>query len=263
MISVIMSVYNAEKYLAESIESILNQTYLNFEFIIINDKSSDKSLDIIKKYQSIDDRLVLINNDENLGLTKNLNKAIKVSKGDFIARMDADDISESNRFEKQIIFLNKNPEIGVLGTCAIDIDETGNLLGERDVPLSHKEILNKIHKVNPICHPSVMFRKELVQDINWYNENYKVVQDYDLWFRCAANNITLQNLKERLLRYRVNDNYHSRKSLKYRITDFKIRKNGYRIMNLPIQKRIYSLVPFLLGVVPSFLYRILKKYDPR
>lgn len=105
MISVVMSVYNAEKYLPEAIESILHQTYSNFEFIIINDCSNDRSLSIIKEYSLKDNRIVLINNSANLGLTKNLNKAISVAKYEFIARMDADDVSLPDRFERQMNFL--------------------------------------------------------------------------------------------------------------------------------------------------------------
>ncbi|WP_036150943.1 glycosyltransferase [Maribacter forsetii] len=263
MISVIMSVYNAEKYLSESIESILQQTYRHFEFIIINDCSSDSSLEIINKYGLIDNRIVIINNSTNLGLTINLNKAINLAKYEFIARMDADDISLKDRFEKQIIFLENNPDIDVLGSFCKDIDEEGNIISDRTVPIANSEINKLIHIINPICHPTVVFRKNKLQELGFYNEEYKVVQDYDLWLRCAAKNIKMYNLPEFLLKYRVNDSYHSRKSWKYRMTDLKIRYYGYKNLHLPFYKRIYLIVPVILGILPSRLYKLLKERDFR
>lgn len=263
MISVIMSVYNAEKYLAQSISSILNQTYKDFEFLIINDCSTDKSVKIIKEFLQDDNRIDLIDNRIRLGLTKNLNRAIDQSKGELIARMDADDISEPDRFEKQASFLAENPKIGVLGSCAIDIDEEGNQIGERNVPITNEGIISTLYKVNPMCHPSIMYRKKIIERIGLYDERYRVVQDYDLWFRCAAAGILMHNLEDRLLQYRINDDYTARKSFKYRLTDAKIRYRGYNRIGLDPLKRIYVLLPFLLGLVPSSFYSKLKKYDPR
>ncbi|HAS7841575.1 TPA: glycosyltransferase family 2 protein, partial [Vibrio cholerae] len=114
-ISVVMSVYNGEKYLGEAIDSILKQTFSDFEFIIINDGSTDKTLEIIKSYMKKDDRIVLVSR-ENKGLIVSLNEGLDLAKGQYIARMDADDISIKSRFEKQIEFLDSNPDIGVCGT---------------------------------------------------------------------------------------------------------------------------------------------------
>lgn len=263
MISVIMSVYNAEKYLRESIESILHQTYSDFEFIIINDCSNDGSQSIIEEYTQKDNRIVLINNSANLGLTINLNKAITVAKNEFIARMDADDVSLPDRFKRQLDFFKSNPDIDVLGTYCTDIDELGNVIGERKVPKTNKDITQMIHIINPICHPTVMFRKEKLKKIGFYNEKYKVVQDYDLWLRCSANDIMMHNLSEYLLKYRINDGYYGRKSWKYRMTDFKIRYSGYKRLKLPLHKRVYLIVPIILGILPSNFYKILKKWDFR
>lgn len=263
MISVVMSVFNAEKYLPEAIESILNQTYTDFEFIIINDCSNDGSLHIIEEYSLKDKRIILINNSANLGLTKNLNKAISIAKNKFIARMDADDVSLPDRFEKQLNFFKSNPSIDVLGTYCTDIDELGNVIAERRVPNTNKDITRMIHIINPICHPTVMFRKEKLKKISFYNEQYKVVQDYDLWLRCSANNIAMHNLPEYLLKYRINDGYYGRKSWKYRMTDLKIRYSGYKRLRLPLHKRVYLIVPIILGILPSSFYKILKKWDFR
>lgn len=258
-----MAVYNAEKYLKEAIESILNQTYEDFEFIIINDCSIDSSYKILKKYSENDKRIRLINNNENLGLTKNLNNALKISKGKYIARMDADDISELNRFEEQIKFLEKNIGVDIVGTFSNDINEDGNITGERKNPVTHDEILSLLPKVNPIAHPTVMMRKKSIEKINGYNEEFKKCQDYELWFRAISNGLKCYNIPKFLFKYRMNDNYASRKSWGYRKTDIKIRLKGYKQINLPFYKYVYIFIPIILGIIPSKLFFLLKKLDPR
>ncbi|RAK12618.1 glycosyl transferase family 2 [Halanaerobium saccharolyticum] len=267
MISVIMSVYNAEKYLEKAVESILTQSYHNFEFIIINDKSKDNSADIISKYADQDQRIKYIENERNRGLTYSLNKGLELAKGEYIARMDADDISTSDRLKKQVDYLKKNKEISLIGTSAYNIDENGKIIAERNVPLEYEEIKRNINLVNPIIHPSVMFKKKDILDIGGYNEEFKKVQDYELWFRIIANGLKVENLSERLLYYRVNNQYFERKSLSYRITDIKVRWRGYKLLSLPIYKRYGILVPIVLGITPPFilkvLYKYLKRLDPR
>ncbi|MFW6016530.1 MAG: glycosyltransferase [bacterium] len=267
MISVIMSVYNAEKYLEEAVESILTQSYKDFEFIIIDDKSTDNSADIIKSYAIKDERIKYIKNDINRGLTYSLNKALDLAEGKYIARMDADDISIKNRFEIQYNYLENNKDISLLGTSAYNINETGDIIAERNVPFTFEEIKNSIKLVNPVIHPSVMFRKRDILAIGGYNEKFKKVQDYELWFRVIANGLKIENLSERLLYYRVNDQYFERKSWDYRITDLKVRWTGYKLLNLPIYKRYGVLVPIILGITPPFIlkgiYKYLKKLDPR
>jgi glycosyltransferase involved in cell wall biosynthesis len=138
-ISVVMSVYNGEKYLRQAIESILQQTYTDFEFIIIDDGSTDSSREIIQSYD--DKRIRLVINEQNIGLTKSLNKGIRLAKGEFIARMDADDISLPQRFEKQVAYLDSHPEVGVLGTYANIIDHRGKIINNIIFPTEHETIL--------------------------------------------------------------------------------------------------------------------------
>ena len=154
-ISVIMSVYNDEKYLAKSIESILNQTYSDFEFIIINDGSTDKSMEIIDRYKNEDKRVVVVN-QENMGLTKSLNKAIKLSKGKYIARMDSDDISVSNRLEKQIEFLKHNKDYALVGTNIVKINISDNELEINRTKYGYEDIVDTFKTRNCIAHGSVM-----------------------------------------------------------------------------------------------------------
>lgn len=262
-----MCVFNAEKYIKESIESILSQTYNDLEFIILDDYSTDNTFNIIKEFEKKDDRIKIIKNNQNKGLTYSLNKAMEFAKGEYIARMDADDISHGERLKKQVSFLDNNDEIIVLGTCGRNIDEAGIDMGSRKVPITPGEIQKVLRVVNPMIHPSVMFRKDAIKDIGGYNVNYRVVQDYELWFRCIENGFELANLPDELIYYRVNNKYLERKSFNYRLIDAKIRYNGYKKIKLPIYKRFGVLIPLILGIMPPSilkrLYKYFKRLDPR
>ena len=196
-ISVVMSVYNGEKHLRESIESILNQTFTDFEFIIVNDGSTDNSLEIIKSYD--DERIKIINNEENIGLTKSLNKAIKQARGVYIARQDADDISLSNRLELQFKFLEKHPEVALLGTGIYVIDENGDEIEKR---IMHPNPKRSLLKGNRFIHGSVMFRKSVIDELGAYNETLRYSQDYELWLRLSkeydVRNLTVPLYKLRM-----------------------------------------------------------------
>ncbi len=199
-ISVIMSVYNGEKYLKEAIESILRQTFSDFEFIIIDDGSTDKSLNIIEDYN--DDRIKVIKNDVNVGLTKNLNRALVIAKGEYVARQDADDISLLCRFEEQIKFYENNPELVLLGTSIYIMDEKGKIIKKRIAPSNPGKFLIN---VNNITHASVMFNKLIVNKLGGYNELFKYAQDYDLWLRISKY-YSIMNLQLPLYCVRIHRN---------------------------------------------------------
>lgn len=219
-ISVIMSVYNCEKYLKYAVDSILNQTYKDFEFIIINDGSTDKSREILESYK--DDRIKLFNN-KNKGLTKSLNEAIGYSKGEYIARIDADDIALPERFEKQVKFLDSNPEIVMCGTWADFINEDGEILREFRRPVTDRDIKREIVFHNPFIHPSVMMRKSVFDKIGLYDESFRHAQDYELWTRIVTKFKTA-NIPEKLLRYRLlKEGITQSNNLKIRIDNFRIR----------------------------------------
>lgn len=195
LVSVIMSSYNEEKYIGEAIESILNQTYENLELIIIDDASTDNTANIIQNYK--DERIIYWRNETNRKLAHNLNYAISISKGTYIARMDADDIACLDRIEKQVNFLEKNLEIDVLGTYAQSFgQETKKMI----YPQKHDEIKAELLFKNAICHPTVMFRRKSI-DFK-YNEKCAAGQDYELWSRIIWNK-NFYNLPESLLNYRM------------------------------------------------------------
>lgn len=156
-ISVVMPAYNAEKYIGQAIESILNQTYSNFEFIIINDGSNDKTKEVILSYK--DDRIIYLENERNFGIVVTLNKGLEKANGEYIARMDADDIAEPNRFEKQIKYLDKNIEIGVLGSGICTFGE--NIESKKRLFTTNADQLKaELIFSSCIAHPTVMIRKE-------------------------------------------------------------------------------------------------------
>lgn len=207
IISVIMSVYNDEKYLNNSIESILNQSFINYEFIIINDGSTDKSLEIIQKYQNIDSRIILLNNGKNLGLPESLNKGIQLAKGKYIARMDADDISLPLRLEYQYKFLEDNKNIGIVGTYVKTFGSDNSIWR---YPITSSWIKTGLVFGSCLCHPSVMIRKEILLE-NPYDCNFLNNQDFDLWTRLSKKNYKFYNIPKVLLHFRITgNNFHKR-----------------------------------------------------
>lgn len=179
-ISVIMPVYNAEKYLRGAIENILIQTFTDFEFIIVYDPSHDNSLNIINSYS--DARIRVIENKKRIGLVKSLNKAVRYAHGEYIARQDADDISLPNRLELQLEFLEKHPEVALIGTGVYVINENGETVEKR---IMHPNPKKSLLKGNRFIHGSVMFRKSVVDELGAYNELFKNSEDYELWLRIS------------------------------------------------------------------------------
>lgn len=262
-VSVIMSVFNCEKFLASAIESIVQQSFSDFEFIIFDDASTDESKKIIESFASEDSRIIPVYNAQNQGLTKNLNKGIAMSDGDYIARMDADDIALEDRLRNQVQFLESNAHIDIVGTSAIDIDENGSQLQKRQAPETHDKIIELLPKANPMIHSTIVFRKKSLEKIDFYNESYRTTQDYEMWFRAAGNGMLFYNLQDVLLLYRMDNNYHRRKSIRYRLYDCKLRLQSFKYLGIPKYKYYYALIPIILGLLPQKVYDSVKKLDPR
>jgi len=204
-ISVIMSVYNDETNIRKSVESILNQTFRDFEFIITDDCSKDNSLTILREYAKKDNRIVLVVNKENLKLTKNLNNMLDIAKGDLIARMDSDDISFPDRFEKQVnIFIN-DPAVDFVFTGTIFIDKDGNELCKSWRPEKVDSILTKMKFKNFIPHPTILAKKELFFKAGKYTElNGYGQEDKELWEKLISLKAAFYYVKQPLLYYRLN-----------------------------------------------------------
>lgn len=202
LVTVLMPVYNGEKYLNEAIDSILNQTFTDFEFLIINDGSIDNSEEIILSYK--DPRIVYIKNEQNIKLISTLNKGLELSKGKYIVRIDADDIAIDNRLQEQVKFMDANPNISVCGSNVIMMLPDGNDINV-NYPQNDDDIRLRMLQDSPFAHPAVIIRKSvLITESLKYNHNYLHIEDYQLWFKLSLNN-TLHNLNITLLKYRVHN----------------------------------------------------------
>lgn len=212
LISVILPVYNAEKFIKDAIDSILNQTYKNFELIIINDGSTDNSESIILGYD--DKRIIYVKNERNIKLINTLNKGIKLAKGDFIARMDADDISLPNRFEEQINIFKNFKNVGVCGSNIKIFSNNTNKSYLHKFPISNINIKSSILTINPFAHPSVMIRKSILDEYDIkYNNCFYRVEDWGLWIS-LIDKCDFYNVSKPLLLYRYVETSESRLNVK-------------------------------------------------
>jgi len=268
LVSVVMPAYNAEKYISEAIESILNQTFKDFEFIIIDDGSTDRTWEIIQEYAKKDERIVPLRNDKNLKICMTLNKGIEASRGKYIARMDSDDWSYPNRLEKQVNFLEKNTDIVVCGGCLEVSDENLNLLYIRRYPTVDKIIRRKMFMYNAFAHPSVMFRgSSLREEEYYYDPDFYDAEDYDLYFRLGKNG-SFANLEDILLKYRVSSTSISYKRHTHQgLITLKVRSKavfqyGYRIPFLSLLLQPFELIIVLLlpASVKYKLFSFMRKY---
>lgn len=202
LVSVIMPVYNPGRYLVESIESILNQTFSDFELIIIDDASTDNSWKIIKSYSKKDSRIIAIKNKINLGVSLTSNIAISYARGKFLARMDADDISTPDRLQKQVNFLNKNPKTVVVGGQCTIIDENNQTIGYKKFPINEKQILDMIFWAVPIQQGYMMINRSLLpKNFVWYSPSKFSAEEIDLYFNLLKYG-QFANLSDNLYFYR-------------------------------------------------------------
>ena len=214
LVSVVIPCYNAEKYLVESIDSIINQSYTNLEIICIDDCSTDNTLNLLNIIAEKDSRLVILHNSENLKISKTLNRGIEYAHGAYIARMDADDISLPTRIEKQVDFLERNPHIDICGTSCEIIDINKNVIGKLYYLLNSEEIKAMLLFESGFAHPTVMFRKRIYEVIGGYSDSMPI-EDFEYWIRIAKNN-AMANLPHILLLYRWHGNNVSITQYKYR-----------------------------------------------
>jgi glycosyltransferase involved in cell wall biosynthesis len=205
-ISVLMSVYNGERFVRESIESVLSQTMTDFEFIIVNDASTDATMLIIKEYEQKDNRIRLFNNQENIGLTLSLNKGLKQCCGTYIARQDADDVSLCHRFEKQVDVLNSNTDVALVSSFLEYIDDQGRIINEVKMRTQDWRISWQLFFHNAICgHSQVMMRNSVVRSLGGYAGWCKYAQDYELWSRMTVK-YKVEVIPEVLVQYRRHPN---------------------------------------------------------
>lgn len=262
-ISVLMSVYQSEvpQYLDRALQSIwTDQTLKPNEVILIQDgKLGNELLAVISKWQNIlKDKLIIHCNKENLGLTKSLNIGLTYATGKYIARMDSDDISMPQRFEKQVAFFKQHPEISVLGGALQEFSEDNDCICIRSYPNDLKSAKKYIVKANPLAHPIVMMRKSIFEHGICYDERYRTSQDIALWFDLISRGFKIANLPDVLLKFRASDTMFSRRSTCYAKNEFLIWMRGiYKLYGVFTLYYIYPLMRFVFRLMPVFLIKLI------
>ncbi len=257
-ISVISGAYNLENCfsLQKSIESVLNQTFSDFEFIICDDGSTDKTWEILSEYATSNVRIRLLRNDKNLGLAASLNRCIKVSSGNFIARHDLDDYNDLRRFEKQLAYMKSHENISILGCQSYLFDENG-VWGKDRFPLSirNRDFLFS----SPYRHGSVMFRRSALIKAGCYRvakETYRT-EDYDL-FMTMQTFCKGENLDEYLYYFCENTETIKRRKYQYRLDEAEVRYKGFRRLGLMPEGLPYVVKPLIVGLIPAVLLNKIK-----
>lgn len=257
LVTIILSVYNeTTEMISKSISSILNQTYKNIELILVNDNPNRIELDqLIKSFLLIDNRIVYLKNNENKGLVFSLNYALKFAKGNFIARMDADDISFEDRIEKQLCYIKSN-QLDMIGSGVILIDENDKEIGKINVPQSNDKIV-KLYKFGSfLLHPTWFVRREVYLSLKGYRNIFSC-EDYDFVLRAISKKIKLGNIEEPLLKYRIRRSSISNSSnIKQILITIFLKKNISKIQSIKVEQ----INEYLLSKSYKKDYPLLEKY---
>ncbi|MDP3259173.1 MAG: glycosyltransferase [Thermodesulfovibrionales bacterium] len=244
-LSVVMATYNENPiFLKACIDSILNQTFRNFEFIIAAEPQ-EKNMEFLSGVESADKRVKILRNETRLGVASSRNRAIMESSGKYIALMDGDDYCALDRFEKQLSFLEDNPDVSVVGSNLYLIDEDDNIIGERKYPEFHSKIKRSFLLTMAVANPSVIFRKKDIDEVGLFDDRLYKAEDFELWFRFLANNKIMHNLQENLVYYRIQDNSNKKRgTLHFR--NVYISRKRYSKLIWPLHIRFLSLFLFFL-----------------
>lgn len=256
-VSIIMGVHNLSDNYMKAINSIIEQTYKNWEFIICNDGSSDDTMNKLDKIAQKDNRIIIIENKNNKGLAYSLNKCIEVSKGEYIARMDDDDISKATRIQTEVDFLDANPQYAFVSTD-YDIDNGHQIISKARTLVEEPSKYDFLW-TSPFLHPATMFRKKALKSINNYRVAYETIraEDYDLYIRLYANNFIGYNIPQKLFVYHVSDASMKKRKYKFRIYESIVRAKGFKLLKISFIKSVpYIIKPLIVGLIPK---KILKK----
>ncbi len=261
LISVIMATFNEPKqFIEESISSILNQTYRNLELLIADDSTNEETVKVIDGFASKDDRVIVIRKKERMGFVNALNEALHQAKGEYIARMDGDDISLPNRFDIQIKYASTHSEVDVFGGDMYIINEVGDVKSERHYPVKQESIEKMFVFRSPFAHPTLMFKRDIIDSGFYYNPNYKKAEDVDFLMRLYKNGYVFGNTGEKLLRYRVVGDLHNKRSKDQWAYNHKARSE-----NFIWSKPFFSIASWFISLVymyaPSFIVSLFYKRE--
>lgn len=257
-ISIIMGIYNCESTLEECLNSIINQTYTNWEVIMCDDCSKDNTYLIAKRYEEkFKGKIKVIRNKKNIKLAATLNKCLQYSTGDYIARVDSDDICMENRFERQVGFLEENKEYDLVGSQMLVFSDD-KILGKKSIP----EYPNKYTQrySNPFAHPTVLVRKKVFDRLGGYStsERNKRCEDVELWFRFYENNFKGYNIQEALYMYREDAKSLKKRKFKDAIDCACVYYSGFKKLKYPKKYYIYILKPIIANIIPK---KVLQMYQ--
>lgn len=260
-VSIIMGIYNCEKTLSAAIESIVSQTYANWELIMCDDGSKDNTYEVAKRYRAkYPEKIILLRNETNMKLAFTLNCCLEVASGEYIARMDADDMSLPQRIEKEVKFLECNSKIACVGTGCVIFDDKG----DNGIRMC-KENPTKMAFVHgtPFAHPTIMMRKEVYDKLGGYtsSEDTLRAEDLDLWFRFFSHGYQGYVIQEPLYRYRESLSDFKRRSFQAAVGTTKVYLHGYKLLEYPFYVYPYAFKPIIAALVPKrlmYLYHLKK-----
>ncbi|WIV20009.1 glycosyltransferase family 2 protein [Paenibacillus polygoni] len=267
-VSIIIAAYNAERFITRAVTSIQNQTYQDFEIIICDDSSTDKTVEVVKNMMENDHRIRLLRNTENLKAAATRNKCINEAKGEYIAIQDADDFSHKTRLEEQVYFLDNNNNYGFVSSKMFILSETDNIEELSNFSPDSEGLLYKLSYISspdnkdflyrlPYTHASTMFRKNVINDIGGYRVAKETVrgEDSDLFMRLHAKGNRGYNLNKALYYYLEGEDAYKRKKYRYRIHSAINRYKGFKAMGLLPRGYIFLLKPLIVGLIPLSLLR--------
>lgn len=263
-VSIITGIYNCAPTLDMAIQSILDQTYKNWEFILCDDGSKDETYEIALKYKNrFPDKFIVVKNEKNMGLNFTLNKCLKLATGEYVARMDGDDVSLPTRFEKEVEFLNTHPEYAIVSTPMIMFDEHGDW-GQTNI-IKNPQIVDFVHHTPFFCHAACMIRRDAFLDVNGYTVDKRLLrfEDCNLWFKLYGKGYRGYNLSEPLYKMLDDRNAFSRRTFSARMRGVYVKYSGFKLVNMP-KRHYYGLVVefvkcFLIGICPPPVYKALHR----
>lgn len=256
-VSIIMGIYNCADTLPEAVDSILAQTFTDWELIMCDDGSADDTYRVAQSYQArYPDRIRVLSNGRNLGLNRTLNHCLEHACGEYIARMDGDDISLPQRLEKEAAFLDTHPEFAIVSSPMIYFDENGDW--GRGMEILHPQPSDFVAGT-PFCHAPCMVRAEAYRAVGGYSQDRRTLraEDYYLWFCMYAAGYRGANLAEPLYKVRDDENAYHRRKFRYALNEAYVRFCGYRMLKLPLRSYLYVVRPIAVNLLPGALYRYL------
>ena len=259
-VSIIMGIYNCEATLPKAIDSVLEQTYSNWELIMCDDASKDGTYEVAREYaERYPEKMKLLRNEENKKLSYSLNRCLEVATGEYVARMDADDLNLPQRIEKEAEFLNEHPEYNLVSCRAIVFDENGTR-GVRDTAGEHFK--EEMIKSLPFLHPTIMVRKAAFDQLNGYTVSKRTErgQDVDLYFRFFAEGYRGYTIEDALYQYHESMKDFKKRSFKVAINTCKTSIYGHKLLHFPLRYRIYVLRPLLSAMIPNRLKFLRRNY---